>query len=733
MDPKDLLVLSELLDQLLDLPDDAARTRWLEALTPPHDSLRPKLEGLLAARAATGLDRGAPVTELLGTFADPHGLAAGDRVGRYRLTRPLGRGGMALVWLAEVNDAPQGAPLALKFPAVSLDSTAFMERFAREQNFLSALHHPGIARIIDAGVTDAGQHFLALEYVDGVPLDAYCDTHALGLRARIELMLQVLEAVSYAHGQSILHRDLKPSNILVGHDARPHLLDFGIAKLLVDGSAQETELTRALGRAMTPDYASPEQIAGGSVGAASDVYSLGVLLYELATGRRPFQANRHARHPLHDLLRSHDPPPPSLACRADAAVTRAEGGFDALSRALAGDLDAIVLKCLRKDPAERYARVADLAADLARWLDHEPVQTAVARWRFRTGLLLKPNRAALATALLLVLALGLSRHGHALAAELEAWLTPALPAQRSAVLVTIGPGDYQRLFGGVSPLDAGRLQALVTRILEGQPAVVGVDIETAAPAFVALRRDVAPELAAHVVWGRGIAASDDAMALPTPRPVLGGADPASPWRWGLAVSIADGGDGAVRWFRRVVLTTEGAMPTLAEALVTGLRAPVPHDAPQVLRGLRYARAERLELPASVVLADGFAWRDSIRGRVVLLGGRYDPADVHPTPRGLLHGLEILAYTVETELAGRAHPRPPLWALLAVAVADMVVAVLLLRRHRRRFAIPAILACGVAMAAALAFTGAFAAWSYALLVAAAVAASMALLSRRVAPD
>jgi serine/threonine protein kinase len=733
MDPKDLLVLSELLDQLLDLPDDEARARWLDALAPPRDSLRPELERLLAARAATGIDRRAPVTDLLGTVVDVQGLATGDRVGRYRLTRPLGHGGMAVVWLAEAADAPQDAPLALKVPAVSLDGTAFMERFAREQRFLSALHHPGIAKLLDAGVTDAGQHFLALEYVDGVPLDTFCDSHALGLRARMELMLPVLDAVGHAHAKSILHRDLKPSNILVEHDGRPRLLDFGIAKLLVDGSAQETELTQALGRAMTPDYASPEQIAGGSVGAASDIYALGVILYQLACGRRPHRSDPKSRHRLHEILGSHEPPPPSLACRAEAPVTRAEGGVAALSRALSGDLDAIILKSLRTNPAERYAQVAELAADLRRWLDHEPVQSALARWRFRTGLLLKPHGAALMVALLLVLTLGLSRQGHVLAAALEAGLTPALPAERSAVLVAIGPEDYQRLFGGVSPLDAGRLQALVTRILEGQPAVVGVDIDTAAPGFAALRRTLAPELAARVVWGRGIAASDDANALPVPRPVLGGAEPASPWRCGLALSIADGGDGAVRWFRRVVATTEGAMPTLAEALVTGLRAPVTNDAPEALRGLRYVRAERRELPASVVLADGFAWRDSIRDRVVILGGRYDAADVHPTPRGLLHGLEILAYTVETELAGHAHPRPWLSALLSVALVDIAMAVALLRRCRRRFALAASLVAGIALAAGLALTGLFPTWSYALLVSLAVSASMALLSRRIAAD
>ena len=197
------------------------------------------------------------------------------------------------------------------------------------------------------------------------------------------------------------------------------------------------------------------------------------------------------------------------------------------------------------------------------------------------------------------------------------------------------------------------------------------------------------------------------------------------------MSIADGGDGVVRSFRRVVATTEGAMPTLAEALVTGLRTAVADDAAQVLRGVRYARAERLELPASVVLADGFAWRANIRGRVVLLGGRYDAADVHPTPRGLLHGLEILAYTVETELAGRAQPRPALWALLAIGAADSVVAMLLFRRLRRRFAVAASLVGGVTLAAVLALTTLFPAWSDALLVGAAVAASMALMSQRVA--
>jgi len=732
MDPKSLLALSKLLDEALDLPDDAARRRWMAALAPPDDSLRPQLEKLLAAGAATGLDRGPPLTALVDA-ADRHESATGDRVGRYRLLRPLGRGGMAMVWLAETADADDRATVALKFPAVSLDSAAFMERFAREQRFLSGLHHPGIARLIEAGVTDAGQHFIALEYVDGVPLDIYCDTQRLGLRARISLMLQVLEAVGYAHAQSILHRDLKPSNILVDRHGEPRLLDFGIAKLLVDGTAQETELTQALGRLMTPDYASPEQVAGGSVGAASDVYALGVMLYQLSCGRRPYRVDRHARKRFEEVLLSEDPLPPSQACRADAPVARAEGGTVTLSRALAGDLDAIILKTLRKKPAERYAQVADLAADLRRWLAHEPVQPTLMRLRFQAGLLLKRHRAALVIVSLLVLGLGGTRHGHALAAGLEVWLTPALPAQRSVALVTIGPEDYQRLFGAVSPLDASRLKALVARILEGDPAALGVDVETAAPGFAELRQAFPPEQAARVVWGRGIAASDDASAPPTPRPVLGGAAADGPWRWGLALLIADGGDGAVRWLRRVVTTTEGAMPTLAEALVKGLRARVPGDPPQALRGLRYVRVERLELPATLILADGFTWQDRIRGRVVILGGRYDAADVHPTPRGLMHGVDVLAYTIETELAGRAHPKPGLPMLLSIAVVDMAVAMLLLRRHRRRFAVPASFVGAAALAAGLALTGLFPAWSYALLLAAAVAAGAMLPSRHATAD
>jgi len=423
----------------------------------------------------------------------------------------------------------------------------------------------------------------------------------------------------------------------------------------------------------------------------------------------------------------------SQACRDDASVTRAEGGIAALSQALAGDLDAIVLKALRRIPAERHASVTDLAADLSRWLAHEPVQTTLARWRFQAALMLKPRRAAFVTALLLVLALGLSRQGHALAADLEAWFTPTLPPQGSAVLVTVGPEDYQRLFGGASPLDAGRLQALVARVLDGQPAAVAVDIETVAPAFAALRGAFPPELATRVVWGRGIAASDDASALPAPRPVLGPAMPDGAWRWGLALVIADGSDGAVRWMRRVVATTEGAMPTLAEALVAGMRKPGSDGSPQALRGLRYARAERLELPASLVLADSFTWQERIRDRVVILGGRYDPTDVHPTPVGLLHGIDILAYTIETELAGRAHPRPGLAELLSIAVVNMGGAVLLLGRHRRRLALPAILLGGAALAAGLAFSGVFPAWPYALLVAAAVAVGAALPTRRKTTD
>jgi serine/threonine-protein kinase len=248
------------------------------------------------------------------------------------------------------------------------------ERFARERDILAALTHPHIARLYDAGVTAQGQPYLALQYVEGERLTTYCDARALGIAERLRLFEQVLSAVQYAHTQLVVHRDLKPSNILVTLRGDVQLLDFGIAKLLIEGATQETELTQLGGRALTLQYASPEQIAGQAIGTASDVYTLGVVLYELVTGVLPYRIKRDSRAALEDAILSAEPMRPSQAA-SDAELAQNRGTTTLrLGREIKGDLDTIVLKAMKKNPQERYATVDAFAADLRRYLAGEPVQ-----------------------------------------------------------------------------------------------------------------------------------------------------------------------------------------------------------------------------------------------------------------------------------------------------------------------------------------------------------------------
>ena len=735
IDPRDLSALGRLLDTALDLPDDDARAHWLAQLGPEHEALKPRLVQLLAAHSAPclPLDRGLPLSELLGTGFAHRGFSPAMVVGPYELVRQLGHGGMSEVWLAKRIDSQGAPPVALKLPAVSLDGRSFLARFAREREFLERLSHPGIAKLVEAGISDSGQHYLALEYVEGTPLNNYCDARQLGVRDRLTLYLQVLRAVDHAHSRSILHRDLKPSNILVTPAGEVRLLDFGIAKLLVDGQANETELTELWGRALTREYASPEQFQGLTVTTRSDVYALGVVLFELVCGRRPYPgATGGARHPSDSTQKVLEPPLPSESCRADSVVARHAGGPGALARVLAGDIDAIALRALQHDAADRYPDVASMAADVQRVLSDEPVQSRMERWRFRAARGLQRQRAAIAVSSLLLLAVGCTGTSHRIAADIEATLAPAVPQQLRTVLVSIGADDYQRLFRGTSPLDVQPLQKLVSRIMAGGPAVLGVDIDTSAPPFATLPQALDTAALGRIVWGRDIAQTSDVDAPPAPRPFLGGAGLPELVRSGLAVSVVDGSTGTVRWWRRSVPTAQGHLTSLAAEL-TRKEGPAPMSGgdPSALRSVRFATTERLELPASVVLADGFEWRDLIRGRVVLLGGRYDRADVHPTALGLMSGLEILANTVETERTGRAYQRPHVAAIVLIGLIDLALAIVFFERLRIAFAAPVAMGCGLALAAALAATGAFEAWPYAVLAALAVVLGVlaSSLSRR----
>ena len=312
----------------------------------------------------------------LPTFTGVQGLAPdaiepvgpGVDIGPYTLRQVLGRGGMGTVWLAERTDGLVQRPVAMKLPHTGLYGPQYAARFARERDFLAGLVHTNIARLYDAGITALGQPYLAMEYVEGVPLTDYGETHGLSVRRRLALFQQVLRAVQYAHTHLVVHRDLKPANILVTADGDVKLLDFGVAKLVSDGVAPETALTQLGGRAFTPDYASPEQIAGQPISTASDIYSLGVVLYELLTGARPYKLTRDSRGALEDAILRTDPSRPSQAVK-DAARAPARGTpTKQLAKALRGDLDTIVLKALQKPPGQRYGTADAFAQDIERYL-----------------------------------------------------------------------------------------------------------------------------------------------------------------------------------------------------------------------------------------------------------------------------------------------------------------------------------------------------------------------------
>ena len=383
LDPGQWATLRRLLDDGLEL-DPPQRAAWLDTLDGAWADFKPRLRALLehAPGTAQMMMNTLPKVETA-DFAPAQPEAAPERIGPYRLLRELGSGGMASVWLAERTDMLQGRQVALKLPHGAWRRAGLAERMAREREILATLNHPNIASLFDAGVAEDGQPYLALEYVDGERIDAYCTRHSLDVPARLRLYLQAARAVAHAHAHLVVHRDLKPNNILVNGQGEVRLLDFGIAKLLDQGVAAETELTQQAGRALTPDYASPEQIRGEAIGTASDVYSLGVVLFELLTGARPYRREHASRDALEQAVLHAEPKRPS------AAVTDQR-----LARALRGDLDTIVAKALKKDAAQRYATVDALADDVARHLDRRPVLARPDSTLYRLGRLLQRNRLA---------------------------------------------------------------------------------------------------------------------------------------------------------------------------------------------------------------------------------------------------------------------------------------------------------------------------------------------------
>jgi serine/threonine protein kinase/Tfp pilus assembly protein PilF len=412
---EDVTGLQELFARARELPADE-RAKLLADLRAEDPALADRLCRLLAAAEgdASPLDR----TPWHAWDGDGDGEPIDDpplpeRIGHYRVLGELGRGGMGRVFLAEEETPHFRRTVALKVidrPGFDADA---VRRFRDEVRILASLEHPGIARFLDGGRAPDGTWFLALEHVEGEDLISHARSRALGIRERVELFLAALDAVQYAHERGIVHRDLKPANLLVGRDGRPRLLDFGISKL-VDPDALDVPdaaaVTRTQSRALTPAYASPEQFRGEPATPASDVYSLGVLLYELLAGRRPFEVAGSLPAALAQAVLENDPEPPSVALRQSASratgdrVEESTPPTGTRRRRFGRDLDAICLRALRKQPTARYADAGAFAADLRRYLAGRPVEARQGGRRYRTARLLQRHRGKLSMAAALLVA-----------------------------------------------------------------------------------------------------------------------------------------------------------------------------------------------------------------------------------------------------------------------------------------------------------------------------------------
>jgi eukaryotic-like serine/threonine-protein kinase len=391
--------LQELFSQAVDL-SGAERRSFVETQTAGDAELRTELLELLACDS--GGARTGPLTLALGaaldtTTRDRRKALVGRVLGNYKLVSVLGHGGTGTVYLGERADRQYSAQVAVKIVDNGTMQGELGLRFRAERQILASLNHPNIARLIDAGETEEGNPYLVMEYVHGEPLDRYCDREQLGLRERLQLFLDICSAVQYAHQNLVVHRDLKPANILVTAEGAPKLLDFGIAKLLDAGEAAAAmALTRMNDRLLTPEYASPEQILGRPVTTASDAYALGVVLYELLTGLRPYTVPASASQlELERSICITDPLRPSAAVKRAGETGPLEGQSEILAVAaarrltveklqkrLAGDIDAIVMRALRKEPQHRYNSIEQLAADIRRYLTREPVQARQGNWLY---------------------------------------------------------------------------------------------------------------------------------------------------------------------------------------------------------------------------------------------------------------------------------------------------------------------------------------------------------------
>jgi eukaryotic-like serine/threonine-protein kinase len=442
----------------------AAREEWLREVCGNDDELCAAVLRLLNAhRRAEGILEGpAPTVEALPD--EPDGPPPGRRIGAYRLVREVGRGGMSIVYLAERDDGQFQQTVAVKVIRRGLDAPDLVRRFCAERQILASLHHPHIARLLDGGTTEDGLPFLAMEHVPGEPLTEFCDRRQLTVDERLKLFVTVAHAVQYAHRNLVVHRDLKPSNILVTREGEIKLLDFGIAKLLDPSASPDTApQTRPGLRLMTPEYASPEQLRGEAVTTATDVYGLGLLLYELLCGCHPFR--HHAGKDRRRGDGEKGPLRPSSAVREDATVSQARRTRpERLRTKLRGDLDRIVLTALREEPERRYSSAEQLAEDIEHYLHRRPIRARDDSIRYRLGRFTLRHRWGVAAAAAFVLFLGgyaatLTVKERQITAALEQASLEAERAQRVSEFL-------MRLFEAADPREAGRDAITARELLE---------------------------------------------------------------------------------------------------------------------------------------------------------------------------------------------------------------------------------------------------------------------------
>src|SRR5437660_10703694 len=369
---------------------------------------------------------------------DSQHTIVGRRIGPYQVIREIGHGGMAVVYFAVRADDQYRKSVAIKLVRPGLDREDLLRRFRNERQTLATLDHPNIVRLLDGGSTEEGLPYLIMDYVEGVRIDEYCDNHRLSIAERLQLFRTICLAVQYAHETLVIHRDLKPGNILITKEGVARLLDFGIAKVLNPQCSPDATLTRTDWRPMTPEYASPEQVRGEPVTNATDIYSLGILLYELLTGHRPYRVRSDSPLEIERSVCEEEPEKPSAAVSRIDEKASHDGGTrtvitpqmigearairpEELPRRLRGDLDTIVMKAIRKEPERRYASAEAFAKDIEWHLSGMPIEARKPTLLYRGGKFVHRHTESLATAILIL----------ALAAGLGTWEARRLWNQRN--------------------------------------------------------------------------------------------------------------------------------------------------------------------------------------------------------------------------------------------------------------------------------------------------------------